>query len=64
MSIDTKKSSMGWVSAKKRQDCHNFKHGDESISERSPPFETKSWVCKLGGFKTGAGAVCIKHEPK
>lgn len=61
-SIDNAKAAMGWVPATKRQSCRNCTHGEECIAERMPPFDTKSWECKLGGFKTSAGAVCIKHE--
>ncbi len=63
-SITNAKAVMGYVAASKRQACRNCHHGDECRADRMPPYDSVMWRCKLGGFVTSAGAICIKHEPR
>lgn len=55
------KTNQGFVAANERQGCNNCTHGEEKREERLPPYDTASWRCKLGGFRTTAKAVCDKH---
>lgn len=60
---DTARQVQGFLSATSRPRCGNCKHGKETIAERMPPFDTRSWRCIRGGFSVTAGAICAKHEP-
>jgi hypothetical protein len=62
--IATKKAAMGWVQASQRPGCHNCHQVDEVYADRAPPYDTKSWYCKLGGFYTSASAICAQHIQK
>lgn len=62
-SIAVAKLGMGYVSAKARNSCGNCKLGDQQFADRMPPYNTATWRCKKGGFKTTALAVCNEHEP-
>jgi hypothetical protein len=64
MTIDAMKQSMGVQVASARPACRNCKHGREEIADRSPPFDTRSWKCKKGGFRTTAMATCNEHQPE
>jgi hypothetical protein len=64
MTINSMKQSMGFQLAGLRPACRNCKHGNEEIAERAPPFDTRSWKCKKGGFRTTAMAVCKEHVPE
>ena len=60
---NTARLVQGFLSATARPRCGNCKHGHEQIAERSPPFDTRTWRCRRGGFTVTAGAICNKHEP-
>lgn len=62
MTIETTKLRMGFQSAGFRSACRNCIHGHEEIADRMPPYDTRSWKCKKGGFRTTAMAVCKDHE--
>jgi hypothetical protein len=64
MTIDAMKRSMVFQSATVRPACRNCKHGHEEIAERMPPYDTRSWKCKKGGFRTTAMATCNEHQPE
>lgn len=64
MTIEAMKRSMGVQLASLRPACRNCKHGKEEIADRMPPYDTRSWKCKKGGFRTTAMAVCNEHEPE
>jgi hypothetical protein len=64
VTIDAMKQSMGFQSATFRPSCRNCKHGHEEIAERMPPYDTRSWKCKKGGFRTTAMATCNEHQPE
>lgn len=64
MTIDAMKQSMRFKGASLREACRNCKHGHEEIAERMPPYDTRSWKCKKGGFRTTAMAVCAEHQPE
>ncbi|MDO8776580.1 MAG: hypothetical protein Q7K57_49280 [Burkholderiaceae bacterium] len=54
---------MVYRSANERTSCKNCYHVDESFADRSPPWNTKTWRCKKGGFSTTAMAICEQHQP-
>lgn len=59
---DTARTVQGYQSATTRSRCGNCKHGHEQISERMPPYDTRTWRCKRGGFTVTAGAICGRYE--
>jgi hypothetical protein len=64
VTIEAMKQSMGFQFATLRPACKNCKHGHEEIAERMPPYDTRSWKCKKGGFRTTAMATCNEHTPE
>lgn len=63
MTIATTQLGMGYQSANQRPACRNCFHGSEQYADRMPPFNTKTWRCKKGGFNTTAMAICAQHHP-
>lgn len=61
--IQGAKLSMGFLAAKQRPSCNNCYYCEERYEERMPPYNTKSWNCKKGGFMTSAMATCNQHQP-
>lgn len=62
-SAETARRVQGFMSATARPRCGNCKFAHEDIADRSPPFDTRTWRCRRGGFTVTAGAICNKHEP-
>lgn len=60
---DNARRIQGFLTATARPRCGNCKHGHEQIAERMPPYDTRTWRCKRGGFTVTAGAICDRHEP-
>lgn len=63
MTIASAKLVMDYTPANSRPACRNCFHGDEQFADRMPPYNTKTWRCKKGGFGTTAMAVCTLHQP-
>lgn len=60
-SIQVAKVSMGYMTPLTRPSCRNCVHGKEEHQYRRPPFDTVTWQCKKGGFRTLAMACCQQH---
>lgn len=40
----------------------NRKHAHEEIADRMPPYDTRSWKCRKGGFPISPLAICDQYE--
>lgn len=58
------KANQGFIAANQRQGCNTCQHGKELREDRMPPYDTASWQCKFGGFRTTAKAICNQHKPQ
>jgi len=56
------KTRLGFIPANQRQGCNNCEHGEERREDRMPPYDSASWHCKLGNFRTTAKAICDRYE--
>lgn len=56
----TAKGAMGYQPAADR--CKNCKHANEEIADRMPPYDTRSWKCRKGGFSISPLAICKEYQ--
>lgn len=61
ISANVAKTNQGFIAANMRQSCSNCTHGRERREDRMPPYDSSSWHCKLGGFRTTAKAICDRY---
>lgn len=61
-SADTARKVQGFLSATARPRCGNCRHAHEDIADRMPPYDTRTWRCRRGGFTVSAGAICDRWE--
>lgn len=54
------KLAMGYQPAAAR--CKNCKHAHEEIADRMPPYDTRSWKCRKGGFHISPLAICNDYQ--
>jgi hypothetical protein len=56
----TAKVAVGYLPAAAR--CKNCSHAYEEIADRMPPYDTRTWRCKKGGFAISPLAICNYHQ--